>query len=54
MKRLTEAMVLTGSAAADAKASKNFAWADQIRQELLGMGIVLKDSSAGTTWETFQ
>ncbi len=34
-----------------AKAAKNFAEADRIRQELLGQGIVLKDSPAGTTWE---
>jgi cysteinyl-tRNA synthetase len=39
---------------AAAKLSKNFALADQIRQSLLGMGIVLKDSSAGTSWETLQ
>jgi cysteinyl-tRNA synthetase len=37
-----------------AKSSKNFALADQIRQSLLGMGIVLKDGPAGTTWETVQ
>jgi cysteinyl-tRNA synthetase len=36
---------------AQAKAAKNFAEADRIRQELLAMGIVLKDSAAGTTWE---
>ena len=34
-----------------AKAAKNFAQADQIRQELLAMGVVLKDSASGTTWE---
>jgi cysteinyl-tRNA synthetase len=39
---------------AEAKLSKNFALADQIRQELLGLGIVLKDGPAGTTWETVQ
>ena len=39
---------------AQAKASKNFALADQIRQELLSQGIVLKDSASGTTWETVQ
>jgi cysteinyl-tRNA synthetase len=39
---------------AAAKLSKNFALADQIRQSLLGLGIVLKDSSAGTSWETLQ
>jgi cysteinyl-tRNA synthetase len=36
---------------AQAKAAKNFAEADRIRQELLGQGIVLKDSPNGTTWE---
>jgi cysteinyl-tRNA synthetase len=39
---------------ASAKAVKNFAEADRIRQELLAMGVVLKDSPAGTTWETGQ
>ena len=34
-----------------AKAGKDFAQADRIRQELLGKGIVLKDSPSGTTWE---
>ena len=34
-----------------AKAAKNFAEADRIRQDLLGQGIVLKDSPTGTTWE---
>ena len=34
-----------------AKAAKNFAEADSIRQELLASGIVLKDSPTGTTWE---
>ena len=34
-----------------AKAAKNFNEADRIRQELLGQGIVLKDSPTGTTWE---
>ena len=36
---------------AAAKAAKNFARADQIRQELLAVGVVLKDSPTGTTWE---
>jgi len=36
---------------ADAKKAKNFAEADRIRNELLGQGIVLKDSPTGTTWE---
>ena len=34
-----------------AKATKNFAEADRIRQQLLAQGIVLKDSPEGTTWE---
>ena len=39
------------SARATAKAAKNFTEADRIRQELTAMGIVLKDSPTGTTWE---
>jgi cysteinyl-tRNA synthetase len=39
------------AARAAAKATKNFAEADRIRQSLLEQGIVLKDSPAGTTWE---
>jgi cysteinyl-tRNA synthetase len=35
---------------AAAKAIKDFAAADRIRQELAEQGIVLKDSPAGTTW----
>jgi len=33
-----------------AKKARDFALADQIRQELLLQGIALKDSAAGTTW----
>jgi cysteinyl-tRNA synthetase len=36
---------------AAAKAAKNYAQADRIRQDLLAQGIVLKDSATGTTWE---
>jgi cysteinyl-tRNA synthetase len=36
---------------AAAKAARDFARADAIRDELLARGIVLKDSAAGTTWE---
>ena len=33
-----------------AKATRNFAEADRLRQELSDQGIVLKDSAQGTTW----
>ncbi|MGJ7541783.1 cysteine--tRNA ligase [Variovorax sp. LT1R16] len=39
---------------ATAKAGKDFAEADRIRDELLGQGIVLKDSPTGTTWAAAQ
>ncbi|MBQ7827690.1 MAG: cysteine--tRNA ligase [Clostridia bacterium] len=35
---------------AAAKAAKDYAKADAIRDELTGMGVVLKDSKEGTTW----
>ncbi len=35
----------------DAKKNKDFATADKIRAELEAMGIILKDSKEGTTWE---
>ena len=34
-----------------AKKDKNYELADQIRNELLGMGIILKDTREGTTYE---
>jgi cysteinyl-tRNA synthetase len=37
---------------AEAKAARNFAEADRVRQELLAQGIALKDTSSGTTWES--
>jgi len=39
------------AARAAAKAAKNFAEADRIRQELAAQGVLLKDSPTGTTWE---
>jgi cysteinyl-tRNA synthetase len=38
-------------ARAQARASKNFAESDRIRSELAAMGVVLKDSKGGTSWE---
>ncbi len=35
----------------EARRAKNFAEADRIRDELAAMGVVLKDSKDGTTWE---
>jgi len=35
----------------NARASRNFAEADRIRDELVGMGVTLKDGPEGTTWE---
>ncbi|KAF1018499.1 MAG: Cysteine--tRNA ligase [Paracidovorax wautersii] len=37
---------------AQAKAERNWAEADRIRQELAAQGIVLKDGPGGTTWES--
>jgi cysteinyl-tRNA synthetase len=49
---LTDAAIQTLIAErAAAKASKDFARADQIRKDLAAQGVVLKDAPAGTTWE---
>ncbi len=34
-----------------ARKAKNFEESDRIRDELAAMGVVLKDSKDGTTWE---
>jgi cysteinyl-tRNA synthetase len=36
---------------AAARSAKNFKESDRIRDELAAMGVVLKDSKDGTTWE---
>ncbi|MBT6126946.1 MAG: cysteine--tRNA ligase, partial [Halieaceae bacterium] len=35
----------------DAKANRNFARADEIRDSLLAEGVVLEDSREGTQWK---
>jgi cysteinyl-tRNA synthetase len=35
----------------DARKSKNFKESDRIRDELAAMGVVIKDSKDGTSWE---
>ena len=39
------------AARSTARKSKNFAESDRIRDELAALGVVLKDSKEGTTWE---
>ncbi len=49
---LPEAEIETRIAARNAaRAAKNWSESDRIRDELAAMGIVLKDSKDGTTWE---
>jgi cysteinyl-tRNA synthetase len=43
-----EALIAARTAA---RAAKDFKESDRIRDELVGMGVVLKDSKEGTTWE---
>jgi cysteinyl-tRNA synthetase len=43
-----EALIVARTAA---RKTRNFAESDRIRDELLAMGVVLKDSKDGTTWE---
>ena len=46
-----ESMILEKIAArTDAKANKDYAAADAIRDELIAMGIAIKDGPEGTTW----
>src|SRR5207244_2599894 len=46
-----EEIELRIAARLDARRAKNFAEADRIRDELAALGVVLKDSKDGTTWE---
>jgi cysteinyl-tRNA synthetase len=43
-----DALVVSRNAA---RKARNFAESDRIRDELAKMGVVLKDSKDGTTWE---
>jgi cysteinyl-tRNA synthetase len=36
---------------AEAKARKDFAASDRVRDQLASLGIVLKDTKEGTTWQ---
>jgi cysteinyl-tRNA synthetase len=47
----TATVELLISARNAARREKNFSAADRIRNELAAMGVVLKDSKDGTTWE---
>ena len=46
-----EAVDLLISSRTAARARKDFAESDRIRDELAAMGVVIKDSKDGTTWE---
>ena len=47
-KELVDAFVAQRTAA---RARKDFMESDRIRDELAAMGVVIKDSKEGTTWE---
>jgi cysteinyl-tRNA synthetase len=46
--RAVDALIAARNAA---RMEKNFKESDRIREELAAMGVVLKDSKDGTTWE---
>jgi cysteinyl-tRNA synthetase len=48
LKAKVESLILARTAA---RKAKKFAESDRIRDELAQMGVVLKDSKDGTTWE---
>ena len=47
----TEMVETLIAARLSARREKNFKESDRIRDELAAMGVVLKDSKDGTTWE---
>ena len=47
-KEAVEALIAERAAA---RKNRNFKRADEIRDQLLAMGIALKDGAQGTTWE---
>ena len=48
IKETVEELILARS---DARVAKNWARADEIRAEIEAMGVELKDSAEGTTWQ---